>query len=171
VAKSGSKVQWTYTTTSRSRLFNAFPHGRWHLRLTAYDNAGNAAASTADVYDDTSAFSFGSRWKRISSKAAYRRAFERAGTVGASTRASVSGHTFVLYVTMCPTCGRAGVYDGHGHHLATIDTYSARTRHRVAVRVLTLSHVGRRTLIVKVLRGKNSRSKGHYVGIDALAVY
>jgi hypothetical protein len=39
------------------------------------------------------------------------------------------------------------------------------------VRVLTLSHVGRRTLIVKVLRGKNSRSKGHYVGIDALAVY
>ena len=138
--------------------------------MTAYDNAGNASASAATVYDDTSAFSFGSRWKRVGSTAAYRRGYERASKAGAAVHTSVTGRTVVLYFTTCPTCGRAGIYDGHGRHLATIDTYAAKTRYRVPVTVLSLPSVGTRTLVVRVLPGKNSRSKGHDVGIDAMTV-
>jgi hypothetical protein len=172
VATAANATQWTYTTTSRSRVFNALPRGKWHLRVTAYDNAGNTATGSADIYDESRAFTFGPRWKRVSSSAAYRRAFEQARRAGASTRATgVTGRKFVLYLTMCPTCGRAGVYDAHGHHLATIDTYSARARYRVAVTVLTLTHVGQRTLVVRVLPGKNSRSKGHDVDLDGLVTF
>src|SRR3954447_739256 len=171
VATSANATQWTYTSTNRSRVFNALPHGRWRLRVTAYDNAGNAAVAAATLYDDSTAFSFGSRWTRVSSNAAYRRGFERARTVGSSARTSVTGKQFVLYVEKCRTCGRVGVYDGHGRHLITIDTYSATTRYRVPVTVLTLAHAGTRTLAVRVLSGKNAHSTGHDVDIDALAVY
>ena len=170
VATSANATQWTLTTTDRSRVFNALPRGRWRLRVTAYDNAGNTASATATLYDDSTAFPFGSRWKHVSSAAAYRRGFERSTIVGASARTSVSGQKFVLYVEMCRSCGRVGVYDGHGRHLMTIDTYSAKTRYRVPVTVLTLTHAGTRTLAVRVLPGKNARSTGHDVDIDALAV-
>src|SRR3954452_1790240 len=171
VATSANATQWTYTSTNRSRVFNAMPHGRWRLRVTAYDNAGNASTAAATLYDDSTAFSFGARWTRVSSNAAYRRGFERARRVGSSARTSVTGKQFVLYVEKCRTCGRVGVYDGHGRHLITIDTYSATTRYRVPVTVLTLPHVGTRTLAVRVLSGKNVHSTGHDVDIDALAVY
>ena len=171
VATSANATQWTYTSTNRSRVFNALPHGRWRIRVTAYDNAGNAATAAATLYDDTTAYSFGSRWTHVSSNAAYRRGFERARTVGSSARTSVTGQKFVLYVETCRTCGRVGVYDGHGRHLTTIDTYSATTHYRVPVTVLTLPYVGTRTLAVRVLSGKNAHSTGHDIDVDALAVY
>jgi len=171
VATSAGKTQWTYTTTARSRVFNALPHGRWRLRVTAYDNAGNTATAAATLYDDTTAFSFGSRWKHVSATAAFRHGFERARTAGSSARASVTGQKFVLYVETCRSCGRLGVYDGHGRHLTTIDTYSWRTHYRVPVTVLTLTHVGTRTLVVRVLPRKNASSTGHDAQIDALAVF
>ena len=170
-ATAGSTTLWTYTTTARSRVFNALPRSKWHLRLTGYDNAGNAAGVTADLYDDSRAFSFGSRWTRVSSSAAYRRSFVRARTAGASTRTSLSGRKFVLYLTMCPTCGRAGIYDGHGHRLATVDTYSARVRYRVGFTVLALSRPAARTLVVTVLSTKNARSRGHDLDVDGIAVF
>jgi hypothetical protein len=171
LATSASTTQWTYTSTNRSRVFNALPHGRWRIRVTAYDNAGNTASAAATLYDESTAYSFGTRWTHVSSSNAYRRGFERARTVGSSARTSVTGQKFVLYVETCRSCGRVGVYDGHGRHLMTIDTYSATTRYRVPVTVLTLPHAGTRTLAVRVLRGKNAHSTGHDIDIDALAVY
>src|SRR5207245_1982813 len=98
VATSANATQWTYTSTNRSRVFNALSHGRWRLRVTAYDNAGNTATAAATLYDESTAYSFGSRWKHVTSNAAYRRGFERARTVGSSARTTVTGQKFVLYV-------------------------------------------------------------------------
>ena len=152
-------------------MFYSLAHGRWRLRVTAYDNAGNTATATATLNDETTAFTFGSRWKHVAASAAYRHGFERATTAGSSTHTSVTGQKVVLYVEMCRSCGRFGVYDGHDRHLVTFDTYSTRTRYRVPVTVLTLDHVGTRTLVVRVLSGKNANSTGHDVDLDALAVF
>jgi hypothetical protein len=124
------------------------------------------------LYDDGAAFSWGSRWKHVSSTAAFRHGFERATTPGASAQhAGLVGRKFVLYVEMCRSCGRIGVYDGRGHQLVSIDTYSARTRYRVAVTVLSLPQPAVRTLVLRDLPGKNAHSTGHDVDIDALAVF
>ena len=171
VATAANRTQWTYTTTNRSFVFNVLAHPVWRLRLTAYDNAGNASAAVATIYDDTAAFGWGSRWKHVSSATAFRRGFERARTVGAwAGHKNLVGQRFVLYVEMCRSCGRIGVYDGHGRHLMTIETYSSWTRYRVPVTILTLPRAAARTFVVRVMPGKNAHSTGHDVDIDALAV-
>ena len=169
VATSGNRVQWSVTTTSRSRSFNVLPHSRWHLRVTAYDSAGNTAAATAHLYDDATAFSFSSGWRRVSAALAYRHSYALASRSGASARVSATAQTFVLYVTKCPACGKVAVYDAHGRRVLTIDTYSSRTRYHVPVTLQSLTRAAKRTFALKVLSSKNSHSRGHDVGVDAFA--
>jgi hypothetical protein len=168
-ALAGSRTMWTWTTTKRSRTFTALASARWHIRVTAYDNAGNAATATARLYDD-SQLSYGAHWSRVTSRAAYRRSFEQASTVGATTRFTVTAKTIVLFVTRCSSCGVIGVLDARGHRLKTIDTYSSSTRYRVAVTIRALSAPAKQTLVLKVLRAKNRHSRGRFVGIDALTM-
>ena len=166
-ATSGNAVQWSVTTTARSRSFNVLPHSRWHLRLTAYDFAGNAAVATAHVYDDGTAFSFSKGWRRVSAALAYRHSYALAGRPGMTARVTATARTFVLYVTRCPACGKLAVYDAHGRHVVTIDTYSSRTRYHVPVTLQSLAHAAKRTFVLKVLSSKNARSRGHDIGVDA----
>src|SRR4051794_41783583 len=88
-----------YTTLFRS---NALPHGRWRLRVTAYDNAGNAAVAAATLYDDSTAFAFGSRWTRVSSNAAYRRGFGGGRAGGSPAGAGGTGQRVVFCVRKGP---------------------------------------------------------------------
>jgi hypothetical protein len=171
VATAAGKTQWTWTTTNRTRTFSVSRHNRWHLKVTAYDTAGNTASATAHVYDDTTAFSYGTRWKRVSAPSAFRRGFTGSGAVGATAKVHATAKTFVLFFTHCATCGKAGVYDGRGHHLMTVDLYSSRTRYRVPVKVLVLSRPSKKTLVIKVLSARNRHAKGHEVGIDALTFF
>ena len=169
VATSGNAVQWSVTTTSRSRSFNVLPHSRWHLRVTAYDSAGNTAIATAHLYDDGTAFSFGKAWRRVSAALAYRHSFALASRPGTTARITATARTFVVYLTMCPACGKLAVYDAHGRHVVTFDTYASRTRYHVPVGLQQLAHAAKRTFVLKVLSSKNARSRGHDVGVDAFA--
>ena len=169
VATSGNAVQWTVTTTNRSRSFNVLPRSRWNLRVTAYDSAGNTAVSTAHLYDDATAFSLGSAWRRVSAALAFRHSYALSSRSGATARVSATASTFVLYLTKCPACGKVAVFDGHGRRVITIDTYSSRTRYHVPVTLQSLVHAAKRTFVLKVLSSKNSRSRGHDVGVDAFA--
>ena len=169
VATSGNAVQWSVTTTARSRSFNVLPHSRWHLRVTAYDFAGNTAAATAHLYDDGTAFSFGKAWRRVSAALAYRHSYALASRAGATAKVSATARTFVLYVTKCPACGKVAVYDAHGRRVVTIDAYSSRTRYHVPVTLQSLTRAAKRTFVLKVLSSKNARSRGHDIGVDAFA--
>ena len=169
VATSGRTVQWAVTTTARSRTFNVLPRSRWNLRVIAYDNAGNAASATAHLYDDSTAYRFSSGWKRVTAALAYRHSFALASRAGATARVSATAQRFVVYLNHCPACGKVAVYDAHGRHVATIDTYSSRTRYHVATTLQSLSHAARRTFLLKVLRSKNSRSRGRDVELDAFS--
>jgi hypothetical protein len=169
VATSAGAVRWSLTTTARSRTFGVLPRSRWNLRVTAYDNAGNAASATAHVYDDSSAFTYSSGWKRVTAALAYRHSFALATRVGAYARVSATARRFVVYLTRCPACGKVAVFDAHGRRVATIDTYSPRTRYHVGTTLQSLAHAAKRTFFVRVLSSKNARSRGRDVGLDAFS--
>ena len=137
--------------------------------MTAYDSAGNATSATAHLYDDGTAFSFGSAWRRVSAALAYRHSYALASRAGTTARVSATARSFVLYVTRCPACGKVAVFDAHGRRIMTIDTYASRTRYHVPVTLQSLAHAAKRTFVLKVLSSKNARSRGHDVGIDAFA--
>jgi hypothetical protein len=163
------KTQYRFTTTDRLRTFSATRYNRWHIRVTGFDNAGNATAAVAHVYDDT-AMTFHGRWSRTTTNAAFRRSYASSTSPGASaTVAGLTGRSFAIYVRTCNACGQVGVYDDKGHRLKVVDTYSPSTHYRVRVVVLTLSVPARRSLVVKVLPSKNKKSSGRNVGIDALS--
>jgi hypothetical protein len=169
VATSGSAVQWTLTTTARSRTFAVLPRSRWNLRVTAYDTAGNAAVATAHLYDDSSAFRFSSGWKRVTAALAYRHSFALAPRVGATARVSATAQRFVVYLTHCRACGKVAVFDAHGRRVMTIDTYSSRTRYHVPTTLQSLAHAAKRTFVFKVLSSKNAHSRGRDIGLDAFS--
>jgi hypothetical protein len=170
VATSGNAVRWRVTTTARSRTFNVLARSRWNLRVTAYDNAGNAGTATAHLYDDTTAFTFSRRgWQRVTAALSYRHSFALATRVGAKARVSATARRFVVYLVHCPACGRVAVYDAHGRHVTTIDTYSSRTRYRVATTLQSLTHAAKRTFFLTVLKWHNRRSRGRDVGVDAFS--
>lgn len=160
-----NSVIWKATGTGTSHYFNALPHSRWHVQVRAYDVAGNSATTTAHLYDDSS-FVSGSHWTRASTTSAYRHSYARTSTVGTATALTVTGHSFVLYVTQCTSCGQIGVYDQSGHRIAVVDTYYTHTRYRISVTILTLSQNARRTFVFRVLSTKNRSSHGRTVGID-----
>ena len=84
-------------------------------------------------------------------------------------RVSATAQKFVVYLTRCPACGKVAVFDAHGRRVTTIDTYSSRTRYHVPVTLQSLAHAAKRTFVFRVLASKNSRSRGHDVGLDAFA--
>ena len=170
VATAGTKTLWRWTTTSRSRTFTALANSRLHITVTAYDNAGNTVTVKAHLLDDGAAFSVGTRWKHVSARSAYRRSYLRTNAVGTTAKLTATAKTFTVYVTKCSSCGRIGVYDTHGHRLATVDTYSSSTRYRVPVTIRSLAKATKLTLVLHVLSAKNRHSHGRYVGLDALAL-
>jgi hypothetical protein len=80
----------------------------------------------------------------------------------------LSARTYYAFVTTCPTCGKLAVYID-GKKVRTVDTYSGRTRYRVAVTLFTARKDVPRHVVLKVLGGHSSRSRGNDVFLDAMS--
>jgi hypothetical protein len=166
----GGQTRWsTVATTARSHTFNALPSATWHLSVTGYDNAGNARSATAMLYDDNVPHATGS-WSHYSSSAAYRNGMRQSEKVGSAMTVSVAAKRVVLYVRTCSSCGKLGVFDGHGKLVRTVDLYSSTTHQRVPVTLISTTSVATRSYSLRVLSSRNTHSHGHWVGIDALSV-
>jgi len=80
----------------------------------------------------------------------------------------LTGSSYVAYVTTCRSCGKVAVYVD-GKKRKTIDTYSARTHHRVDFTLYSSPRNARRHVVLKVLGTHRSGAKGSSVFLDAVS--
>lgn len=136
------------------------------LTVTATDFAGNTRTTTATLLDDTD-LSLAGAWSRDKASADFDGSAATSDRKGARATAGISGKAYTVYFTTCRTCGKAAVYVD-GRKVDTVNTYSAKTHHRVGVRVFVSRRADRRTVRVKVLGRHSGASRGNDVFVDAL---
>jgi hypothetical protein len=162
-----TKTLVSRTTTRPGSVRVAGRPGKvYTLSVTAVDRAGNARTGVARLVDDRRpAYSGGWRHPRVG--AAYAGTLSSSSRAGAKAAQRLPGFSYAVVVTTCPTCGKLAVYVG-GTKRRTIDTWSARTHHRVTFTVFTTRSDATRKVVVRVLGTRDSRSGGTQVRLDAL---
>jgi kumamolisin len=137
------------------------------LTVGATDRAGNSHTTKATLVDDA-ALTLRGKWGTNHSSADF------AGTAATSTsshaRSSshLSGSAFYAYVTTCSACGKFAVFVD-GKKRKTINTYSARTKHRVGVTLYSTLRNSSRHITLKLLGTHSHKSHGSAVFLDALS--
>ena len=137
------------------------------LNVTATDRAGNTQTNSATLIDDA-AVPLNGVWDTNHSTADFGGTASSASSSHSSSSVRLAGGTFYAFVTTCSTCGKFAVYVD-GKKRKTIDTYSGRTKHRVAITLYSSIRQARRHIVIKVLGSHSSRSRGSSVFLDALS--
>lgn len=159
---------WAATTTATSHVFDPSGAHAFAVTVTAYDRAGNNRTSVAHLVDD-GALRYSSGWRLERSTVAFGGGVHGTTSSGASAKVSTRARRVTLYVTTCSHCGVLAVYDGAGHLVRRINTYSARRHYRVAVTILAGTATAARTFVVRAVHRRDHRSRGYDVGLDGLA--
>ena len=143
-------------------------HGKTYtLTVTATDRVGHTKTTSATLVDDA-AISLAGKWGINRSSADFGGTASAGSSSHASSSLRLTGNTFYAYVTSCSTCGKFAVFVD-GKKRKTVDTYSARTKHRVGITLYSSIRDTRRHIVLKVL-GRHSRSShGKFVFLDALS--
>lgn len=157
------------TTSSRPDTLRVpARHGKTYtLNVTATDRAGNTQTSSATLVDDAAVTLKGS-WSTNHSTADFGGTAAAGSSSHARSSLRLSGGTFYAFVTTCSTCGKFAVYVD-GKKRRTVDTYSGRTKHRVAVTLYSSAREARRHIVLKVLGTHSHKSHGSSVFLDALS--
>jgi kumamolisin len=137
------------------------------LNVTATDRAGNTQTSSATLVDDA-AVPLKGDWRLDRSSADFGGTAATGSSSHARSSLRLSGSTFYAYVTTCSSCGKFAVFID-GKKRRTVDTYSAKTKHRVAITLYTSARPARRHIVLKVLGTHSHRSRGSSVFLDALS--
>jgi len=131
------------------------------------DRAGNTGTRTATLLDDTGTDLSGKWSKNVTAKA-YEGSSSLSDRSGARSSMHLTGSAYNAYVTTCRSCGRIAVYID-GKKRKTIDTYSARTHHRVDFTLYTSPRNARRHVVLKVLGTHRSGAHGSSFFLDAVS--
>jgi hypothetical protein len=155
-------------TTSRPGTVRVVgrPGKVYTLRVTATDRAGHARTVTGRLVDDRHA-SYAGSWRHVRTSGAFDRTLSIANGAGARATQRLPGFSYAVVVTTCSSCGKLAVYV-NGVKRRTVDTYSARTHHRVTVTVYTARQDDTRRVVVRALGTRDARSSGTRVLLDAL---
>lgn len=137
------------------------------LNVTATDRAGNIQTSSATLVDDA-ALPLKGGWGTDHSTADFAGTAATSSSSRASSSLRLTGSTFYAYVTTCSACGKFAVYVD-GKKRRTVDTYSKRTHHRVAITLYSSLRNTRRDIKVKLLGTHRHASHGSAVFLDALS--
>jgi kumamolisin len=137
------------------------------LRVTAVDRAGHSRTVTGRLVDDRHA-SYAGGWRRTKASGTFDHTLSVADRAGARATQRLPGFSYTVVVTTCSSCGRLAVYVD-GVRRRTVDTYSARTHHRVTFTVYTARRDDTRRVVVRALGTRDTRSTGTRVLLDALA--
>ena len=170
---SGSTIlsQTTATTATGAYTFTPALGYAYVAYVQAKDRAGNVSVTRPSVrttlFDNVN-FGFSSGWSSASSTGDFNGGSRYSATAGATaSRGAVYGKIYYLLVRTGPSYGKATVTVGGVAR--TIDLYSSTLKQRV----LAFSYGGgaaSRTVSVKVLGSRNSRSHGNTVVVDGLLV-
>ena len=169
VTTGGRQVFSTTATRDKTLRIPAQRGKAYALTVTATDFAGNVRSSTATLVDDAG-LGLSGKWSRVFARSDYAGATSLSSRSGSTATGSLAGRVYQVYVIECPTCGKAAI-SVDGKRVKTIDTYSARTRHRVAVKVFKSGSEQPRRVVVTVLGSHSSRSAGTNVYLDALTAH
>ena len=164
----GHRVLSMTTKRGDTARVPAKPGESYTLTVTATDRAGNTGSGTATLLDDT-ATSLSGKWSRDKSGKAYEGSAAVSSKSGASSSVRLTGRGYVAYITTCRSCGKFALFVD-GKKRKTIDTYSAHTHHRVAVKLYSSPRNSRRHIVLKVLGTHTGASKGDLIQLDAMAV-
>jgi hypothetical protein len=141
----------------------------YRLSVKTVDRAGNASPVAVAGYTmpvDDRHFAFSSGWTRLSSTPDFAGSTATTRVAGKTASYTATGRRYVLWVTTCPSCGRAAVTVAGQTH--TLDLYSPATRHRVPFLVYAATTSARRTMTVKATGTRQLASTGTWIKVDAL---
>jgi hypothetical protein len=156
--------------SSPAYVFPAAPGYGYVATVQSVDRAGNAIASSSakTTTVDDSVFAYSGSWSKATSTGDFRGSSHYSGSTGRSAGRTATGRSYYLIVRTCASCGRATVTVGG--LTRTIDLYSSTTRQRVSLLVYASSASATRSVVVKPLGTRNSRSHGTAVFVDGLTV-
>ena len=163
----GHTVVSTASKKANTIRVPAKPGKTYTLTVTATDRVGNTATGSATLLDDTATALTGS-WSRDRSVKAFEGSAAVSSRSGAGSSVRLTGRGYTAYVTTCASCGKFAVYVD-GKKRKTVDTYSARTHHRVAINLYSSFRNVRRHIKLKVLGTHAGSARGALVYVDAVA--
>jgi hypothetical protein len=163
----GRRLLSTTTRHGDTVRFPAKKGKTYTLTVSATDRAGNTGTRTATLLDDTGTDLSGKWSKNVTAKA-YEGSSSLSDRSGARSSMHLTGSAYNAYVTTCRSCGRIAVYID-GKKRKTIDTYSARTHHRVDFTLYTSPRNARRHVVLKVLGTHRSGAHGSSFFLDAVS--
>ncbi len=159
-------------TSATSLTVPAAQGSTYRLAVVAVDRAGSSSltgTANATMPVDDRHFVLSDSWSRISGGDDFGGSVVATRLAGKTARYSAAGRRYVLWVTTCPSCGRATVTIGGVSR--TLDLYSATTHHGVAVLVYTSTTSARRTVTIKATGTRRTTSSGTWVRLDALQTF
>lgn len=163
----GYPGSWQHTTAVRTTI-SGIPVGfDYCFSVRSRDRAGNlspwsVARCSARLVDDR-ALSAGAGWVRATSSGFFARTYTATTRAGATlTRSGALIERIGLLATVCPRCGKIGIYL-NGRLFRTVNLYS-RTTHRQVLFTFPAFSYRKATVTLKVL------TSGRTIQIDGLAL-
>lgn len=163
--------QTVASTATGAYTFTPVAGAMYVAYVQAKDRAGNVSSyrpSVRTTLIDDAAFSYSPGWARATSTGDFLNGSHYTSQRGrTATVANAYGRIYYVLVRTGPAYGKATV--SIGGSTRTIDLYSATFKQRVLSYVFYGSPASR-SLVVKSLGARNSRSKGYTVVLDGLLV-